>query len=66
MEASQNTRPHINGRRKGQVNVALQVLEELQLDIAVCGMVKDDNHGRGVCITTTGNCQLTRAASFSS
>ncbi len=29
---------------KGQVNVALQVLEELQLDIAVCGMVKDDNH----------------------
>lgn len=29
---------------KGQVNIALQVLEELQLDIAVCGMVKDDNH----------------------
>lgn len=29
---------------KGQVNVALQVLEDLQLDIEVCGMVKDDNH----------------------
>lgn len=29
---------------KGQVNVALQVLEKLHLDIAVCGMVKDDNH----------------------
>ncbi len=29
---------------KGQVNVALQVLEELRLDIPVCGMVKDDHH----------------------
>ena len=29
---------------KGQVNVALRVLEELGLDIPVCGMVKDDNH----------------------
>ncbi|MCM1175405.1 MAG: excinuclease ABC subunit UvrC [Blautia sp.] len=29
---------------KGQVNVALQVLEELHIDIPVCGMVKDDNH----------------------
>lgn len=29
---------------KGQVNIALQVLEELHLNIAVCGMVKDDNH----------------------
>lgn len=29
---------------RGQVNVALQVLEELQLSIPVCGMVKDDNH----------------------
>ncbi|MDD6038504.1 MAG: excinuclease ABC subunit UvrC [bacterium] len=29
---------------KGQVNVALQVLEELRLNIPVCGMVKDDNH----------------------
>ena len=29
---------------KGQVNVALQVLEKLGLHIPVCGMVKDDNH----------------------
>ena len=29
---------------KGQVNVALRVLEELGLNIPVCGMVKDDNH----------------------
>ncbi len=29
---------------KGQVNVALQVLERLGLSIPVCGMVKDDNH----------------------
>lgn len=29
---------------KGQVNVALEVLEELHLRIPVCGMVKDDNH----------------------
>lgn len=29
---------------KGQVGVALRVLSELKLDIAVCGMVKDDNH----------------------
>lgn len=29
---------------KGQVNIALQVLEELELNIPVCGMVKDDNH----------------------
>ncbi len=29
---------------KGQVNVALQVLEELGLRIPVCGMVKDDRH----------------------
>ena len=29
---------------KGQVNVALQVLDELRLNIPVCGMVKDDYH----------------------
>ena len=29
---------------KGQVNVALEVLERLGLRIPVCGMVKDDNH----------------------
>ena len=29
---------------KGQVNVALEVLDKLHLNIPVCGMVKDDNH----------------------
>lgn len=29
---------------KGQVNIALQVLEELDVQIPVCGMVKDDHH----------------------
>lgn len=29
---------------KGQVNVALQVLEELNINIPVCGLVKDDKH----------------------
>ena len=29
---------------RGQVNIATSVLEELGLDIPVCGMVKDDNH----------------------
>ncbi len=29
---------------RGQVNIALQVLEELDISIPVCGMVKDDNH----------------------
>ena len=29
---------------KGQVNIALEVLDELKLEIPVCGMVKDDHH----------------------
>lgn len=29
---------------RGQVNIALQVLDELGISIPVCGMVKDDNH----------------------
>ena len=29
---------------RGQVNIALSVLEELKINIPVCGMVKDDNH----------------------
>jgi excinuclease ABC subunit C len=29
---------------RGQVNIALQVLNELDITIPVCGMVKDDNH----------------------
>lgn len=29
---------------RGQVNIALEVLDELNIHIPVCGMVKDDNH----------------------
>lgn len=29
---------------RGQVNIALEVLQKLQISIPVCGMVKDDNH----------------------
>lgn len=29
---------------RGQVNIALEVLKELEVEIPVCGMVKDDNH----------------------
>ena len=29
---------------KGQVNVALKVLDQMHLNIPVCGMVKDDHH----------------------
>lgn len=29
---------------KGQVNVALQVLNKFNIDIKVCGMIKDNNH----------------------
>lgn len=29
---------------RGQVNIALSVLDELHIHIPVCGMVKDDNH----------------------
>jgi excinuclease ABC subunit C len=29
---------------RGQVNIALEVLDKLRLNIPVCGMVKDDNH----------------------
>lgn len=29
---------------RGQVNIALQVLQQLNLQIPVCGMVKDDHH----------------------
>lgn len=29
---------------RGQVNIALEVLQELKINIPVCGMVKDDNH----------------------
>ena len=29
---------------KGQVNIALEVLESLNINIPVCGLVKDDKH----------------------
>ncbi|MCR5655046.1 MAG: excinuclease ABC subunit UvrC [Lachnospiraceae bacterium] len=29
---------------KGQVNIAVEVLNDLKIDIPVCGMVKDDHH----------------------
>ena len=29
---------------KGQVNIAQEVVDELRLNIPICGMVKDDNH----------------------
>jgi excinuclease ABC subunit C len=29
---------------RGQVNIALAVLEELHISVPVCGMVKDDHH----------------------
>ena len=39
---------------RGQVNVALEVLEKLHLHIPVCGMVKDDNHRtRGLYFNNT-------------
>jgi len=39
---------------KGQVNIACEVLQELKLDIPVCGMVKDDNHRtRGLFFNNT-------------
>ena len=39
---------------RGQVNIALSVLERLGLSIPVCGMVKDDNHRtRGLYFNNT-------------
>lgn len=39
---------------RGQVNIALEVLEKLHLHIPVCGMVKDDNHRtRGMYFNNT-------------
>ena len=41
---------------RGKVNICLQVLEELGLDIPVCGMVKDDNHRtKGTIFPQCGN-----------
>lgn len=39
---------------RGQVNIALAVLNDLAVDIPVCGMVKDDNHRtRGLYFNNT-------------
>ena len=39
---------------RGQVNIALEVLEKLHLHIPVCGMVEDDNHRtRGLYFNNT-------------
>ena len=39
---------------RGQVNIALEVLDELHINIPVCGMVKDDNHRtRGLYFNNT-------------
>ena len=39
---------------RGQVNIAIDVLKNLQLEIPVCGMVKDDNHRtRGLYFNNT-------------
>ena len=41
---------------RGQVNIALEVLEEMDLAIPVCGMVKDDKHRtRGLYFPKRGN-----------
>lgn len=50
---------------KGQVNIALEVLEELQLHIPVCGMVKDDHHRtRGLYFNNVELPMDTRSESF--
>ncbi len=39
---------------KGQINVALEVLKELNINIPVCGLVKDDKHQtRGIIYNNT-------------
>ena len=44
---------------RGQVNIAQQVLDELHLNIPVCGMVKDDNHRTRDFIFTMWSCRST-------
>ena len=51
---------------KGQVNVALSVLEELGLNIPVCGMVKDDHHRTRGLYFRTRSCRSTPARRGSS
>lgn len=44
---------------RGQVNICLQVLEELGLDIPVCGMVRMTITVQGDCISTMWKFRLT-------
>lgn len=49
----------------GQVNIALEVLDELKINIPVCGMVKDDNHRTRGLIYNGKEIELdTRSESF--
>ena len=50
---------------KGHVSVALKVLEELNIDIPVCGMVKDDKHNTREYIIIIRNFLLIKAVSYS-
>ena len=47
---------------RGQVNIALEVLEEMDLAIPVCGMVKDASTARGGCISETWKSRSTGTA----
>lgn len=50
---------------KGQVNIALEVLSQLQIDIPVCGMVKDEFHRtRGLYFNNVELVLDTHAQSF--
>ena len=50
---------------RGQVNIALAVLEELGLRIPVCGMVKDDSHRtRGLYYNNVEIAMDTRSEGF--
>lgn len=43
---------------KGQVNIALEVLRRFNIDIPVCGMVKDDNHNTRALIYNNNEVQI--------
>lgn len=40
---------------KGQIKVAVQVIEKLGLDILVCGLAKDDQHNTALLLDKDGN-----------
>jgi excinuclease ABC subunit C len=43
---------------RGQVNIALEVLKNFNIDIPVCGMVKDDNHNTRGLIYNNNEVQI--------